>query len=153
MGRLELSGDQSALTLSGIRVPDQAERASLQQELASRLRALSMQSEHRFAEISQRLDQHVESAYLEIGKTRFGFFSETFQLPADVDLEKVEASCRDGVLRIVLPKMAPSRPTFRQGYGLHAPGLASGHAPQSRSFSDLHRGGFASPFSGFRDFW
>merc|ERR1711920_185859 len=149
MGRLELSGDQSALTLSGIRVPDQAERAALQQELASRLRMLSMQSKHRFAEISQRLDQCAESAYLEMGKTRFGCFSETFQLPADVDLGKVEASCRDGVLRVVLPKMAPSRPMFREDYGLHAPGLASGHPSQRRSLSNLHRGGLASPFGGF----
>lgn len=34
----------------------------------------------------------------------FGAFSRTLQLPADVDLEKADATYKDGILRIVLPK-------------------------------------------------
>jgi HSP20 family protein len=34
----------------------------------------------------------------------FGAFSRTLQLPAEVDLEKVNATYKDGVLKIALPK-------------------------------------------------
>ncbi len=34
----------------------------------------------------------------------FGAFSRTLQLPAEVDLEKVNATYKDGVLKITLPK-------------------------------------------------
>lgn len=35
---------------------------------------------------------------------RYGTFSRSFELPADVDSEKIKASYKDGVLKINLPK-------------------------------------------------
>lgn len=35
---------------------------------------------------------------------KYGAFSRTLELPADVDPDKVEANYKDGVLKIVLPK-------------------------------------------------
>lgn len=35
-----------------------------------------------------------------------GPFSRVFQLPEAVDAEKIEAHCRDGVLRVALPKVS-----------------------------------------------
>jgi len=39
-----------------------------------------------------------------------GNFSRTVTLPFDVDAEKVQATLKDGVLRITLPKAASARP-------------------------------------------
>jgi len=36
----------------------------------------------------------------------YGTFSRTFMLPADVDRDAIEASLKDGVLRVVIPKRA-----------------------------------------------
>jgi HSP20 family protein len=43
-------------------------------------------------------------------ETFYGSFSRSFSLPADVDEAAITAECRDGVLRIVLPKAAEARP-------------------------------------------
>ena len=45
---------------------------------------------------------HVESSY--------GSFRREFTLPANVDQNKIEAVCKDGVLSITLPKAAESKP-------------------------------------------
>jgi len=39
-----------------------------------------------------------------VSERRFGRFERMFQLPRDVDPERIEAGCRDGVLRVTLPK-------------------------------------------------
>ena len=41
---------------------------------------------------------------------RFGSFSRSIDLPATVDASKVTASCRRGVLEIILPKKEEARP-------------------------------------------
>jgi len=40
----------------------------------------------------------------------YGSFSRSFTLPTTVELEHVTAQSRDGVLRIVLPKKAETKP-------------------------------------------
>ena len=39
-------------------------------------------------------------------ETRFGKFSRSFSLPEHIDTENITASCTDGVLEIVLPKLS-----------------------------------------------
>lgn len=39
-----------------------------------------------------------------------GKFSRMLSLPGHIDTEKVEASCSDGVLTVVLPKAAAAKP-------------------------------------------
>jgi HSP20 family protein len=41
---------------------------------------------------------------------RFGAFSRTIDLPADVDPDRMSARCHAGVLEITIPKSAASRP-------------------------------------------
>jgi HSP20 family molecular chaperone IbpA len=145
---LELNDDHSALTLNGILFPSPSECEAMQQELASRLRSMAMHSKLSDLELSLG----AQSAYLEMGQNRFGHFSETFQLPADVDLEKVGASCRDGVLRVMLPRTL-HRPMTMQSYGRRALGFAPNHPPPTsarRGLSDLRQGSFASPLGGVR---
>ena len=40
----------------------------------------------------------------------YGMFSRTFTLPSTVDTEHISAESRDGVLRVVLPKRAETKP-------------------------------------------
>lgn len=42
---------------------------------------------------------------------RYGAFSRTIPLPVDVDTEKVEATFKNGVLTVILPKVASAKDT------------------------------------------
>lgn len=46
------------------------------------------------------------------GERRFGKWERYFSLPKEVDIERVEASCEDGVLRIAIPKAEAAKPRF-----------------------------------------
>jgi HSP20 family protein len=41
---------------------------------------------------------------------RFGRFQRSFALPAGVDADKIEASCEDGVLHLMVPKAEEAKP-------------------------------------------
>jgi len=72
------------------------------------------------------LNLRIQGNYLEISGTRkmdapgkykahrvervTGSFSRSFTLPADVDTEKVEASLKDGILTLTLPKAEAAKP-------------------------------------------
>lgn len=49
-----------------------------------------------------------------VSERRFGQFERMFQLPRDVDPERIEAGCRDGVLRVALPKRGGGGDTRRR---------------------------------------
>ena len=44
------------------------------------------------------------------GERRYGLFSRNIELPPGIDLDKLTATCRDGVLEIILPKSAAHMP-------------------------------------------
>ena len=50
-----------------------------------------------------------DSSYYRRERSR-GRFERTFSLPADVDTDKIDASFKDGVLKIVIPKPEESKP-------------------------------------------
>ena len=47
--------------------------------------------------------------YLQIERP-YGTFQRTFAIPRMIDLERIKAACKDGVLRIVLPKKEEVHP-------------------------------------------
>ncbi|OQX58155.1 MAG: heat-shock protein Hsp20 [Helicobacteraceae bacterium 4484_230] len=49
-------------------------------------------------------EEHKENEYYKI-ESRFGSFERRFTLPEDVDAEKIEASSKDGVLEVKIPKV------------------------------------------------
>jgi HSP20 family protein len=64
---------------------------------------LTIAGERSFADESNREQYHrIERAY--------GRFSRSFQLPGSTDVERIQAAYRNGVLEIVLPKKAESKP-------------------------------------------
>lgn len=54
--------------------------------------------------------QETEDATVYRCERRYGAFERAFQLPADIDAEKVEANLRDGLLTVTLPKAASAKP-------------------------------------------
>lgn len=46
-----------------------------------------------------------EKGYIRV-ETRFGKFERAFTLPENVDVENIEASAENGVLEVVIPKLA-----------------------------------------------
>lgn len=45
---------------------------------------------------------------------RRGSFSRTIPVPENVDAEKIKANYNNGVLKVILPKMTPSKPSGRK---------------------------------------
>jgi len=65
--------------------------------------ALTLRGERSLENADSRESYHrIERSY--------GPFSRTFTVPSTVDTENVRAECRDGVLRITLPKKAETKP-------------------------------------------
>jgi HSP20 family protein len=65
--------------------------------------ALTIKGERELEEGTKRED------YLRLERP-YGAFSRSFSLPTTVDYEKVKASQKDGILRIVLPKKEETKP-------------------------------------------
>ena len=65
--------------------------------------ALTLRGERNLENADNRESYHrIERSY--------GPFNRTFTVPSTVDTENVRAECRDGVLRITLPKKAETKP-------------------------------------------
>jgi HSP20 family protein len=56
------------------------------------------------------VDEIPEGTHFHRQERKFGEFSRTIQLPFAVDADKVEASFKDGVLSITLPKVEAEKP-------------------------------------------
>mmetsp|Transcript_13106 Transcript_13106/g.37692 ORF Transcript_13106/g.37692 Transcript_13106/m.37692 type:complete len:664 (+) Transcript_13106:62-2053(+) len=136
--KLELSDDCSKLTVVGLRAPTEQEAAWMQRKISARLRSLAQESPQRIIALQQDIGRIASRAYMELGQGEFGRFSEIFRIPEDVDTDGIEASYRDGVLRVVLPKVAVPPP---QG-----PWFDNGRA----NFSGARRGAAPAGFPGFR---
>lgn len=52
----------------------------------------------------------LEGMRLVRGERRYGLFCRNIELPVGIDVEKLTAKCRDGVLEITLPKSAAHMP-------------------------------------------
>lgn len=104
---LHLNRAPSRLTVSGVHVPT----ASELEEMTTRIRQYLSKLGEDFE------DQAVLDLYARIGSGSFGEFSETFQLPRDVDVSRISASCNDGVLHLRMPKrMNHARPMMGRSF-------------------------------------
>jgi HSP20 family protein len=63
---------------------------------------LTLKGEKRDAREEDEKDYHVS-------ERRYGSFQRSFRLPEDVDVERIEAGCKDGVLTVTLPKTAQAQ--------------------------------------------
>lgn len=118
--KLDLSDSSTALHVEGLRVPSKQEGVSMRTKIAQRIKSVAQRSPSQFQKLMDRLPQAARDAYVELGQGEFGRFADTFKLPGDVDVDKIDASYTDGVLRIVLPKKIPQMP-HRSGYSSRQP--------------------------------
>ena len=104
-------------------------------ELDLRDNALAIRGEKR----SESTEEEGGRRYAE---RSYGRFERVIPLPVEVDSEKVEASCDNGVLKIVLPKNAQLRDKTRRieirgGSSPGAPGKATGPGTAAPPRSDM----------------
>jgi len=106
--RVQVSSDGSNLVVTGLCLPTAQEAEHLRQQLATRFERIARFSPGKLAQIATQLDEAASEAYAEMGRGRFGRFSASFQIPRDVDTQGIDASYRDDVLFVVLPR-GPAR--------------------------------------------
>jgi HSP20 family protein len=58
----------------------------------------------------RKMDQRIEDVYYHRRERNYGTFSRTIQLPFMVDTNKVEASFKNGILQIRLPRAEADKP-------------------------------------------
>ncbi len=58
----------------------------------------------------KRQEKEEKGEYRHSVERRYGAFSRTMRLPFEVEAEKVDATYKDGVLRITIPKSETARP-------------------------------------------
>lgn len=72
--------------------------------------SIEVSEDHLVISGEKKMENEVqEKDYYRI-ETSFGTFSRTISLPAEIDQEKTEAELKNGILRIVLPKVALVQP-------------------------------------------
>jgi len=123
--KIRLSEDGRELTISGVRTPSPSELAAMRAQLAAYKQTYG----------AARLPpgETDEQLLLRVGAGRFGSFSESFQVPEDVDVQNISGGYERGVLRVVLPKFLRPRRVPR--------GI-----PQADPFASLFGSGGYSPF-------
>lgn len=112
--QLQLSEDRQRLFVRGTCLPTRVEALQLQNEVRSR------------CEHSTCSSRNIASLYAEAAQGRFGTFSNTLIIPADVNTQGISASVDEGNLCVVLPKRQPrvrihSRQMQPSAHALHGP--------------------------------
>eukprot|EP00931_Biecheleriopsis_adriatica_P024261 TRINITY_DN15165_c1_g1_i1.p1 TRINITY_DN15165_c1_g1~~TRINITY_DN15165_c1_g1_i1.p1 ORF type:complete len:623 (+),score=154.57 TRINITY_DN15165_c1_g1_i1:55-1923(+) len=141
--KLELGDSDATLHISGLRVPSAQEATTMRRKIAQKIYHVAQRSPEQYAKLAKSMPQVAADAYVELGQGEFGRFGETFRLPEDVDVERIDASYRDGVLRVMLPKIMLRQRQLPQGY---PDGRFMGRGPASRDVG-LGPGG-AAPWGG-----
>jgi len=96
---LEVPHNGHSLTVTGIRLPSPEEEKQLKQQIQYRLR-----NDPSFGQKIHPEDEDL--LLLRAGSGRFGRFSEAYQLPDNVDSDKIQASYDKGVLKVIVPKIS-----------------------------------------------
>ena len=64
----------------------------------------------------KRLERETSDSTYHVMERAYGAFQRTIPLPRNVDASKAEASCKNGVLSIRLPKVAGESPELVRGF-------------------------------------
>merc|ERR1712187_238260 len=99
------SDDWLMLTVAGLCVPSARRADQMQNQFLAELQHLERTSPQTFSEVSSNLDKVATETYADLGQGEFGSFSETFQMPSDVDIHNMKYSFNDIALRITLPRL------------------------------------------------
>jgi len=86
----------------------------------------------------KRSERNEEDAGLRYSERSFGRFERTIPLPSEVDADRVEATCENGVLKITLPKNAKASDMTRR---IEIKGTSVGNAKGAKGGSEPSAGG------------
>jgi len=148
---LELSEDSSTLTVAGLRVPSKQEAEAMRGRIAQKIRTIAQKAPpQRMEKLIESLPQVVSDGYVELGQGEFGRFAEKFRIPDDVNADSIDASYRDGILRVVLPKLSPqlASPYPRGGRYTGGHSRRSGYPPDQRGIVPGLGRAAAAPWGG-----
>lgn len=117
---LNLKGERSLLTVKGVCLPSRLEAERMQRTISANVESLARSKPKRLQQLGG-CREAAAIALCELGKHKFGSFSQGFRVPTDTDLGRVKASYENGVLEIVLPQKSrvqahrlPSRFPYNQ---------------------------------------
>mmetsp|Transcript_10061 Transcript_10061/g.14193 ORF Transcript_10061/g.14193 Transcript_10061/m.14193 type:complete len:397 (-) Transcript_10061:188-1378(-) len=97
----KLDEDADSLTIQGHRAPNEDELQLMQERLCSMLEEVIHKNPSRLSQVVQSLSP---ATYLKLGQGKYGSFSHTIAVPADVNADRITLSCADDVLLARLPK-------------------------------------------------
>jgi len=113
---IDLGEDGSTFTISGIRLPTPQRAEQMHRQLSACVLQQTRGLPRKTHSIASRLAEFARQGYAELSQGGFGRFSETFQIPQDADASGIQASYREGVLRVIIPKRT-RRVAPRTAYG------------------------------------
>jgi len=119
---LKLRIKDSGLRIAGLCLPSVKQSAVLQEHVQSHLQNFAPHMIHQ----SGGMEQAANALYAQGGRGSFGSFVETVRLPCDVEQSGISASCKDGKMQVVIPKLRYAQPGWR-----------SARVPQRNSFHGI----------------
>merc|ERR1712224_497405 len=99
------------LSIEGLRLPTANENDNMHCRVAALLYKDTLDAQDQSSHFGTT-PQFGLKHYMDLGEGLFGRFSETFDIPDDVNKEAIQASYENGILRVVLPKNSVSMPTW-----------------------------------------
>mmetsp|Transcript_69329 Transcript_69329/g.129523 ORF Transcript_69329/g.129523 Transcript_69329/m.129523 type:complete len:146 (-) Transcript_69329:187-624(-) len=96
-----LDADADELIIKGLRVPDEDEVHLMQEGLLSRLEQIARRSPTQLRQVVRALSSET---YLKLGQGKYGSFSHSLAVPADVKVDQIALTYDDDTLLVRLPK-------------------------------------------------
>lgn len=107
--KVRLSADKSALEIAGRCMPTAPDAKEMRQQVASELERFARTSPCWLCKATKGFTDMATQAYAKLGRGRFGHFSASIPLAADVDPQQLSISFDEGVLRITIPHKEAAR--------------------------------------------
>lgn len=136
--KLQLGRGSSELCIEGVRLPTANENSTMQRRVAALLYKHSADAQKHTSLLAPDFGL---KQYMDLGEGLFGRFSQTFDIPVDVDTQAIQATYEDGILQVVLPKEMRYNKRLRTPYGRQSDSLYRGAFLGRRHAEDFRHGG------------
>mmetsp|Transcript_15567 Transcript_15567/g.42040 ORF Transcript_15567/g.42040 Transcript_15567/m.42040 type:complete len:386 (+) Transcript_15567:91-1248(+) len=113
---IDFGEDGSSFIISGLLLPTPRRADRMHRQLTYCALQQTQGLPHKAHDSASHLAEFARQGYAELSQGGFGRFSETFQIPQDADASGIQASYREGVLRVIIPKRT-RRVAPRTAYG------------------------------------